>query len=103
MNKHTAKLDFIGALLLPILVIVIITTMLSGCGTYAGLVAHTTGVDRPESNLENPVFVFGSYNDFGQFVFYCEHHSGLLVVDAGAGYNLCGVRYYFDENRPFEH
>lgn len=69
--------------------------LLSGCSTYyVGVGAHTTGLDRPEASLENPLGYFGGRKDLGHnFTGRCEHTSGILDYEDGYGMNECGVQY----------
>ena len=101
MKNTNKQLDTEGvppSIIAPILALLILVAgvvfFVSGCTTYIGLGYHPMHSDAPEMLVENPVGIVGGSTQFGDFDLFAEHHSGLLVRDVGAGYNLVGIKYY---------
>ena len=68
--------------------------ILQGCTTYAGIAVHS-GLDRPEYNGSNPLFVIRSQAENNNAFAFCEHISSVPDKEKGYGLNLCGAGLKF--------
>ena len=57
------------------------------CSLLIGLGAHTQQLDRPEINLENPLFIAQPECNSGKYRIAVRHTSGITRVEDGAGLN----------------
>lgn len=70
----------------------VLAALLSGCTVYTGMGVHSTGIDRPEINLDNPIGIVGFKHEADDnLTMFCEHHSGIPTSEVGYGYNVCGA------------
>lgn len=78
-------------------IILLSILLLNGCSYYIGVGIHTEGLDRPDVDLDNPIFVGGGKYSYKEYDIFLEHHSGIFDTEAGSGYNLLGIKYNFNK------
>lgn len=78
---------------------IFLAVFLSGCTSNQyrmGLGAHTSGVDRPDVNLKNPIFIAEvKYPITDQLSLVGQHHSALYYQEHRLGYNLAAFMWEF--------
>jgi len=68
--------------------IILISILLQGCTTYAGIALY-------EEDMSRPLFVIRSQIEDNNNFSFCEHISYLLEKDNHYGLNMCGAGIKF--------